>query len=182
MLAKKLSILFVGTVLALSLSGLSGCASKAPKKTNTATGTETEKMASATTEGAEEITRFRGEEKWDDQKRDLMAKRVYRFGFDQFNVAREDYAAIEAHAEYLKAHPEAHVRIEGHTDEQGSREYNIALGERRAKAVREIMNAKGINPKQYDIVSFGKEKPEMTGNNESAFAINRRAALAYEKN
>jgi peptidoglycan-associated lipoprotein len=177
MLTKNLSYLFLSTVLAV---GISGCASKAPKNKDKSTGVED--SASVNTEGAEEISRFRGEENWDSKTRDLMAKRVYRFGFDKFDVASEDYSAIEAHADYLKAHPEAHVRIEGHTDEQGSREYNIGLGERRAKAVREIMNAKGVSPKQYDIVSFGMEKPEASGKDESAFSINRRAALAYEKN
>ena len=177
MLVKNLSLLFLSTVFAV---GLSGCASKAPKNANKPVSTE--ESASVSTDGAEEITRFRGEENWDGKTRDLMAKRVYRFGFDRFDVAQEDYEAIEAHANYLKTHPEAHVRIEGHTDEQGSREYNIGLGERRAKAVREIMSAKGVSPKQYDIVSFGKEKPESQGHNESALSINRRAALAYEKN
>ena len=177
MLTKNLSYLFLSTVLAV---GLSGCASKAPKNKDKSTGVE--ESAAVSTDGAEEITRFRGEDTWDSKKRDLMAKRVYRFGFDKFDVAREDYEAIEAHADYLKAHPEAHVRIEGHTDEQGSREYNVGLGERRAKAVREIMNAKGVSSKQYDIVSYGMEKPEMTGKDESAYSINRRAAMAYEKN
>lgn len=176
MLTKNLSLLFLSTVLA---AGLAGCASKAPKdKTLGSISDE----ASLSTEGAEEITRFRGQENWDGKTRDLMAQRTYRFGFDKFDIAQEDYQAIEAHADYLKAHPEAHVRIEGHTDEQGSREYNIGLGERRAKAVREIMNAKGVSSKQYDIVSYGQEKPEAQGHNASAFSANRRAALAYEKN
>ncbi len=176
MLIKNVGLLLLSTVL---VAGLSGCASKAPKKNN-ASGLE--EVKSANGENVEEISRFRGEENWDGKTRDLMAKRVYRFGFDRFDVAKEDYAAIEAHADYLKAHPEAHVRIEGHTDEQGSREYNIALGERRAKAVREIMNAKGVSSTQYDIVSYGPEKPEVTGNDESAFSMNRRSVVAYEKN
>ncbi len=181
MLTKNLNFLLLSTVLGLGLSlGLSGCASKAPKN-KTAESAGVEESASAT-DGAEEITRFRGQDGWDSAKRDLMAKRVYRFGFDKFDIASSDREAIEAHADYLKAHPEAHVRIEGHTDEQGSREYNIGLGERRAKAVREIMNAKGVSSKQYDIVSFGQEKPEVAGKDESAYSVNRRSALAYEKN
>ncbi len=176
MLTKNLSLLLLSTVLVV---GIAGCASKAPKQKALDSIPD---EASLSTDGAEEIARFRGQENWDGKTRDLMAKRTYRFGFDKFDIAKEDYQAIEAHADYLKAHPEAHVRIEGHTDEQGSREYNIGLGERRAKAVREIMNAKGVSSKQYDIVSFGQEKPEMQGNNESAFSVNRRAAVAYEKN
>src|SRR5690348_3458588 len=116
MLTKNVSLFFISTVLAF---GLSGCTSnKAPKTQDKSTGVE--ESVSANAEGAEEITRFRGEDTWDSKKRDLMAKRVYRFGFDKFDVAREDYEAIEAHADYLKAHPEAHMRIEGHTDAQGS--------------------------------------------------------------
>lgn len=176
MLTKNLSLLFISTVLAV---GLSGCASKAPKKGKS---TGLDDSASVSTDGAEEITRFRGEENWDGKTRDLMSQRVYRFGFDRFDVSPEDYAAINAHADYLKAHPEAHVRIEGHTDEKGSREYNIGLGERRAKAVREIMHSKGVSAKQYDIVSFGQEKPEVVGHSDSAMSANRRAVLAYERN
>lgn len=172
---KHISLLLVSTVLVV---GLSGCASKATKTKSSGMG----ETVSENTEGMEEVARLRGEENWDSKTRDLMAKRVYRFGFDRFDVSQEDYASIEAHADYLKAHPEAHLRIEGHTDEMGSREYNIGLGERRAKAVREIMASRGVTSKQYDIVSFGKEKPEMTGNTEAAFSVNRRAVVAYERN
>jgi peptidoglycan-associated lipoprotein len=175
MLIKNVGLLLLSTVL---IAGLAGCASKAPKTKPSGLG----EVQSENTANVEEISRFRGEENWDGKTKDLMAKRVYRFGFDRFDVAKEDYTAIEAHADYLKAHPDAHVRLEGYTDEQGSREYNIALGERRAKAVREIMSSKGVPSTQYDIVSYGAEKPEMMGNDESAFSVNRRAVVAYEKN
>ena len=110
----------------------------------------------------------------------LHEHRVYHFGFDRYDVPGADYPALRHHAAFLAKHPGKHVRIEGHTDERGSREYNIGLGERRAKAVADILYSEGAHSNQISIVSYGKEKPVMHGLSEEAHSMNRRAVLVYE--
>lgn len=105
---------------------------------------------------------------------------TYYFDFDQSSVQEQDRPAIKAQASYLLSHPDAKVRIEGHTDERGSREYNIALGWRRAKAVVSVMDEMGVPAKQLNVVSFGEEKPIAFGHDESSWHANRRARLVYE--
>ena len=87
---------------------------------------------------------------------------------------------MNAQADYLKDHPNARVLIAGHTDERGSREYNIALGERRANTVAEVMRMSGVNSSQVRVVSYGKERPINLSSDEEARAQNRRAELTYE--
>ena len=86
---------------------------------------------------------------------------------------------VAAHAKYLAAHPSQRVRLEGHTDERGSREYNIGLGERRAQAVRRAMLLQGAVEGQISTVSFGEERPAVTGHDEEAWAKNRRVEIVY---
>ena len=86
---------------------------------------------------------------------------------------------MQAHAKYLKSNPEARVIIEGHTDERGTPEYNIALGERRARSVARYMQNLGVDVNQLSIVSYGEEKPAVDGHNEAAWSQNRRAVLNY---
>ena len=102
------------------------------------------------------------------------------FEYDQSSVTEQDIPAIKAQGNYLLSHPGAKIRIEGHTDERGSPEYNIALGWRRAKAVVAVMDQLGVSPKQLNVVSFGKEKPAVSGHDENAWHANRRANLVYE--
>jgi len=94
-------------------------------------------------------------------------------------VKSEFQSAIEAHAQFLKANPKAKVSLEGHTDERGGREYNLALGQKRADAVRQSLSLLGVQESQVESVSFGKEKPAAQGSDESAFAKNRRAEFFY---
>ena len=91
----------------------------------------------------------------------------------------EDRPIIEAHAGYLAAHPNARVILEGHTDERGSREYNLALGERRSIAVRQMMTVLGVSPDQIQVVSYGEEKPAAEGHDEEAWRLNRRVEITY---
>lgn len=105
---------------------------------------------------------------------------TYYFDYDQSNIQETDLLAIKAQGNYLLSHPEAKIRIEGHTDERGSREYNIALGWRRAKAVVAILEEMGVSSKQVNVVSFGEEKPVAFGHDESSWHANRRANLVYE--
>jgi peptidoglycan-associated lipoprotein len=108
----------------------------------------------------------------------LRDRSVY-FDFDAFAVKDEFRNIIEAHARYLQSHPEARITIQGNTDERGSREYNIALGQKRADAVRQVMRVLGAGENQIETVSFGKEKPRNPGHDEAAWAENRRADIVY---
>lgn len=116
----------------------------------------------------------------DVSSQDLMQEKTFYFDFDKSVVKPHAMPALMAHAKYLASHPEAHIRLEGHTDERGSREYNIGLGERRAKAVEDVLVANGADKKQIALVSYGREKPAVQGHDESAWQYNRRAILAYE--
>jgi peptidoglycan-associated lipoprotein len=109
----------------------------------------------------------------------LLSKRVYYFDFDSTSVRSEDRPAIVANANYLMSHANAKIILEGHTDPRGSREYNIGLGERRAKAIAEILTAKGVNPAQIRIVSYGAEKLASSGRSEADFQQDRRVVLVY---
>ena len=99
--------------------------------------------------------------------------------FDSDEIRAEDLALIAAHAQWLAANPGARVRLEGHTDERGSREYNIGLGERRAQAVRRALALQGGADAQLATVSFGEERPAVAGETEEAFAQNRRVEIVY---
>jgi len=110
-----------------------------------------------------------------------LAKRSIYFDFDSYAV-RDDYQPLlQQHAQYLKSHPERHVLIQGNTDERGTSEYNLALGQKRAEAVRRAMSLLGVADTQMEAVSLGKEKPQATGHDESSWAQNRRADLAYQQ-
>lgn len=101
------------------------------------------------------------------------------FGFDRYDIENEYQGILDAHAAYLIATPAARVTIEGNTDERGTPEYNIALGQRRADAVQSYFTSKGVNKGQTSTVSYGEEKPAVLGHDESAYTKNRRAVLAY---
>jgi len=109
----------------------------------------------------------------------LLAQRVVYFDFDSSVVHDDAMAMLQAHAEYLVSNTATVVTVEGHTDERGTREYNIALGERRADAVRRILLANGVAASQIKIVSYGEERPAALGHDEQAWAQNRRAELVY---
>jgi peptidoglycan-associated lipoprotein len=111
----------------------------------------------------------------------LLSQRVVYFEFDSSEINERDMNVLRAHAEYLAAHPEQRLIVEGHTDERGSREYNLALGERRAHAVRRILTLNGVAQDQVEGTSFGEEKPVVYGQNEAAWSQNRRAELVYTR-
>lgn len=101
------------------------------------------------------------------------------FGFDRYDIEGEYQTLLDAHASYLMATPAAKVLVEGNADERGTPEYNIALGQRRADAVRNFLAAKGVQSGQVSTVSYGEEKPAVLGHDEAAYSKNRRAVLAY---
>ncbi len=114
-----------------------------------------------------------------DDPASVLAKRSVYFDLDSYGVKDEFKPVIEAHGKYLASHPNRKVIIQGNTDERGGSEYNLALGQKRAEAVRRALAAAGAKDSQLEAVSFGKEKPKATGSNEAAWAENRRADLAY---
>jgi peptidoglycan-associated lipoprotein len=107
-----------------------------------------------------------------------MARVVY-FDYDSFEVKPEYAATLEAHAKYLAANRSRRLALEGHTDERGGREYNLALGQKRAEAVRRALSLLGAGDAQVEPVSFGEEKPAMNGFNDAAYAKNRRVEFTY---
>lgn len=107
-----------------------------------------------------------------------VGKIIY-FDYDSFTLKPEFQNVVEAHARYMAANKTRRLAIEGHTDDRGGREYNLALGQKRAEAVRRAMGLLGVTDAQVEAVSFGKEKPAVAGGDEAAFAKNRRAELTY---
>jgi len=110
------------------------------------------------------------------QRPDL--KRSVYYEFDKYEVKPEYRTLVETHARWLKANPQARLTVEGNADEQGSREYNLALGQRRAESVTKIMVLLGAKPDQIEAVSYGEEKPRITGHDEKAWSENRRSDFA----
>lgn len=105
--------------------------------------------------------------------------KIIYFDFDSFAIKPEFQSAIDAHAKYMAANKSRKMAIEGHTDERGGREYNLALGQKRAEAVRRALGLLGVTDAQVEAVSFGKEKPAAAGGSEDAMAQNRRAEINY---
>lgn len=108
-----------------------------------------------------------------------LYKRSVYFDFDKFDVKEEYRPMLEAHAGYLRANPSARVILQGNTDERGSREYNLALGQKRAEAVRRVLNVMGVSDGQMEAISFGEEKLRNAGTTEEAHAENRRTDVVY---
>ena len=102
------------------------------------------------------------------------------FDFDKYNVKPEFKPLIEAHAKYLTTHLDASCKLEGNADERGSREYNLALGQKLAVSVKSALNVIGVANKQLETISYGKEKPVADGHNEEAWSQNRRADIKYQ--
>lgn len=113
-----------------------------------------------------------------DQANALAERSVY-FDFDSFLVKPEYREMLENHAKYLSKNTQASIVIQGNTDDRGTTEYNLALGQKRAEAVKKVMNVLGVSDNQIETISFGKERPKMKGNNEAAWEENRRADIVY---
>ena len=122
-----------------------------------------------------------GSQPWNDPKSPLYERSVY-FDFNEYTVQTKYQKTLSAHASFLKANPKQKIIIQGNTDERGTAEYNLALGQRRSDAVRKSLNLMGVSDDQMEAVSFGKEKPKAEGDNEAAWAENRRADIVYITN
>ena len=108
-----------------------------------------------------------------------LSRRVIYFEYDSAEITVDGQDLLIQHAGYLVANPGVHITLEGNTDERGSREYNIALGDRRALSVQRILELNGVAPEQISVVSYGEEKPAAEGNSDAAWRLNRRVELLY---
>jgi len=109
----------------------------------------------------------------------LLSSRSIYYDFDKYDVKDDFRPVVEAHAQYLRQHAGTKMLIQGNTDERGSREYNIALGQRRAEGVKRMLLLLGVREEQVEAVSLGEEKPKETGHNEEAWTRNRRSDMLY---
>jgi peptidoglycan-associated lipoprotein len=110
----------------------------------------------------------------------ILSKRSVYFDFDKYVVKDKYNSMVLSHARYLRENSNASIRLEGNADERGSREYNLALGQRRADSVKRVMTLAGTQESQIESVSYGEEKPRAVGHNETAWAENRRADIRYQ--
>ena len=170
---------------------LTGCASK--KTATSAAGTSTVTSDSGTAAGANasgtgntsglsgaELEAANAANAAAAALRTALNTRVVNFDYDSSQLSQKDFATLNAHARYLAQTSGARVTLAGHTDERGTREYNMALGERRALAVQTFFLTNGVNQGQIDTVSFGKEKPVNEASSEAAWAENRRVEIQYD--
>ena len=122
----------------------------------------------------------RGDKLWIPDRGNLVQlSGKFYFDFDQAIVKRAGHSELSQHARYLAQNRSETLRLEGHADERGTREYNLALGERRANAVRAYLTAQGASARQIEVISYGEEKPIRSGHNETSWAMNRRVNLVY---
>ncbi|WP_042264203.1 peptidoglycan-associated lipoprotein Pal [Paraburkholderia heleia] len=161
-------------VAILSLALLAGChsATKAPESSGMANmNAATSQPVTGSTSTMDELN----------NPNSPLAKRSVYFDFDSYTVKGDYLQLLHAHADYLRSHPAQHVLIQGNTDERGTDEYNLALGQRRSEAVLHELETLGVPDTQLEAVSLGKEKPVALGHDEASWAQNRRADLVYRQ-
>jgi len=134
---------------------------------------------SASTSGLGSAGTFKGDP-LDNPSSPLAVRTVY-FDYDSSEIKSEYQESILAHGRYLAEHPNTSVSLDGHTDETGSREYNIGLGERRAQSVRRMLLFQGASDQQVEVISYGEEKPVAEGHDEASYSQNRRVEIVYKR-
>ena len=134
----------------------------------------------ANAHGLGQLTHFNGQDAGEMYTTEAPHNQLYHFAYDNSTLAQKYIPSVNAQAQYIKAHPGAHVLIAGHTDERGSREYNIALGERRAETVASLLRMAGVSHQQMRVVSYGKERPLNLGHDDESHSQNRRVEFIYE--
>lgn len=165
--------IFAVALLSVLLAGCPSTPVPDPEPTDTTYGGDD----GASTDGMNGDDPFGGES-MDDPFADELGKVIY-FEFNSPEVRAQDQDLVVRHAMELSSNSGMRVRLEGHADERGSREYNIGLGERRAQAVRQILMIQGVSASQISTVSFGEERPDSMGSSESDYAQNRRVVFEY---
>jgi peptidoglycan-associated lipoprotein len=168
-------------LLIFSVAFLAACegTTGTTKDDSTVTGTD----SSSSSSGSATTTATGSGSAWTghplDDPDSLLAKRTVYFDFDESVILDQDRPILEAHAQYLSQNPGAAITLEGHADERGTREYNLALGERRSVAVRQFMSLLGSSGQQLRTLSYGEERAAAAGHNEEAWALNRRVEIIY---
>ena len=170
--------------IALPLLALAACSSNdsSDEDSNVNTNANTE-VTQPVAEDSVQVTAAKRAAEIEEQKRQQIAKlrseHIIYYGFDVSNVSDEFAGLLDAHAAFLNSNTDVKVLIEGHSDERGTPEYNIALSERRAKSVVTYLENMGVSADQLSIVSYGEEKPMIKDRSEAAFSKNRRAVIVY---
>lgn len=155
--------------LALSVAWVAGCSTSGSSTDTSATDTDGSAAQAVNVDSGVSVS----------YEEVASLRTVFYFDFDKAVVKSHGFADLEKHAQYLASNPSAQVVLEGHADERGTREYNMALGERRAKAVSRFLQVNGVSAGQIETVSFGEEKPAMLGHDEPSWSQNRRVELKY---
>ena len=162
----------------LLISMLAACASDKPAEVAPAAPAATEAPAAPVTEAPQAVAPVAVDALNDANS--ILAKRSAFFDFDKSAVKEADKPMVQAHGQYLAEHADRKVVVEGNTDERGSSEYNLALGNRRAESVKKMLVLSGAKAGQISTSSFGEEKPRASGHNEAAWSQNRRADIVYK--
>jgi peptidoglycan-associated lipoprotein len=171
--SKSIALLLIGAALVTACStpvklNDTVVEDKSTPSTQTAAPVDTRKVETVNTQSVDPLTEG------------LLAKRSIYFDFDSYVVKDEFKSVIEAHAKYLAANKGRKILIQGNTDERGGREYNLALGQKRAEAVRKALSLLSVPESQMEAVSLGEEKPKATGSDEASWAENRRSDIVYQ--
>ena len=168
---------FLGVLASLMLAA--GCAStdtqEVPDDSQESVRSETQRDQAG---GVGQPERMDLEQRLEDPA-DPLSQRVVYFEFDRSDIPRQELDTLDAHARFLVENPNVRIRLEGHADERGSREYNIGLGDRRAQAVRRILLFQGVSSDQITTVSYGEERPAVQGQGAEVWAKNRRVEIVY---
>jgi peptidoglycan-associated lipoprotein len=168
--------------IALPMMTLAACSSNSDSETDSSVDTNAQTQTSTTQDNVQ-VTAAQRAAEIEEQKRQqleqLRSEHIVYFEFDKSTIGSEFSSVLDAHAAFLSENSNVSVLIEGHADERGTPEYNIALGERRAKAVVSYLENMGVSSSQLSVVSYGEEKPMVKDHTEAAFAKNRRAVLVY---
>lgn len=167
---KVFAVLLIGLLSACASQTKQPSAEVEDKSVGTQQRTETTEAAEEATPTLNPLT----------DPNNILSRRSVYFDFDSYTVKDEFRPLVVAHAHYLRENPGARVLVQGHTDERGSREYNLALGQRRADAVKHVMTLSGARESQIESVSLGEEKPRATGHDEASWAENRRADIRHQ--
>jgi peptidoglycan-associated lipoprotein len=165
-------------IVVVLIAVLAGCSSKGGTKDDVAVEDRGTSADGAVTSGAYGSSDFSSYSLTDPNS--PLARRVIYFEYDSAEITSSDQELLVQHSGYLVANPGQHITLEGHTDERGSREYNIALGDRRAQSVERIMELNGVLPEQISVVSYGEEKPAAEGHGDAVWRLNRRVEIVYQ--
>lgn len=179
----QLNKILKGLLIAVPVMTLAACSSSSDMDESAANQSNQPTSQQETTNDMVEVETMTAEQRAEEQLREkyeaLRQEQVIYFDFDKATIQSEYADLLRAHAEFLVQNPSVKVLIEGHADERGTPEYNIALGENRGQAVEKYLQSLGVSPSQMSVVSYGEEKPMVNSRTEAAFAKNRRAVLVY---